>query len=286
MSKTPPKTDHEIAEAWTGDNGVKWLNSSSAVDAMIRPVGEAALAAARPRPNENVIDVGCGDGPTTVRLAELVAPNGRVTGLDVSNLLVDAAKKRAASHAAGSRISFKVGNAAQMALPKGEADLLFSRFGVMFFEHPTAAFQNLRSALKPNGRLAFVCWQPINKVDFLFVPFSAVATYVSPPARPGPEDPGPFSFGDPVRVRRILEGAGFKKIEIEPFGTAVFLGTSLDEAVKAVTMVGPASQVLADAPADLKEKALQSVRDALAARQTDAGIALQAATWIVTARAS
>jgi SAM-dependent methyltransferase len=216
----------------------------------------------------------------------LVAPNGRVTGLDVSEVLHNAAKKKAAAHPAGSRITFKLGNAAQMALPRGETDLLFSRFGVMFFEHPAAAFRNLHRALKPTGRLAFSCWQPVNKVDLFFIPFTAVATHITPPTRPGPEDPGPFSFGDPIRVKRILDDAGFKKTEIEPFGLAVSLGRTLDEAVDAVTMVGPASQVLADAAPDAKAKALNAVRDALAARQTDQGIVLPAATWIVTARAS
>jgi SAM-dependent methyltransferase len=253
---------------------------------MNRPIGEAALSAARPRPGETVIDVGCGDGPTTLRLAELVSPNGRVTGLDVSEALLSAAKKRAASHPAGSLISFKLGHAGAIDLPSGQADLLFSRFGVMFFEHPAAAFKSLRAALKPTGRLAFCCWQPVNKVDLFFVPFTAVAAHITPTVRPGPEDPGPFSFGDPLRVRRILETAGFTKLEIEPFGLAVSLGATLEEAVKATTVVGPASQLLADAPDDLKTRALNSVRDALAARQTSSGIVLTAAAWIVTARAS
>jgi SAM-dependent methyltransferase len=286
MPKLPPKTDSEVAESWNGENGLKWLNYIDVVDAMIRPIGEAALSAARPRPGETVIDVGCGDGPTTVRLAELVSPNGKVTALDVSEVLLEGAKRRAASHPAGSRISFKLGHAGQVELPPGQADLLFSRFGVMFFEHPTAAFKHLRAALKPSGRLTFCCWQPLNKSDLYYVPFTAVAAHLTPAGRPGPEDPGPFSFGDPLRVRRILEGAGFAKVEIEPFGVAVSLGSTLDDAVKAVTMVGPASQVLADAPDDLKAKALQSVRDALAARQTSTGIVLPAATWIVTASAS
>lgn len=286
MAKTLPRTDAEVAESWNGDNGHKWLSYIDAVDAMLRPIGEAAIAAAQPRPNENVIDIGCGDGPTTLRLAQLVAPAGRVTGLDVSQVLHDAAKKRAAAHPDGARVEFKLGNAATMKLPRGETDLLFSRFGVMFFEQPAAAFRNLHGALKPTGRLAFACWQPVNKVDLFFVPFAAVASHITPPARPGPEDPGPFSFGDPDRVRRILDDAGFKKIEISPFAVSVSLGATLDQAVQAVTMVGPASQVLMDAPADAKARALQSVRDALEARATPSGIVLPALTWIVTARAS
>jgi SAM-dependent methyltransferase len=239
-------------------------------------------------PGERALDVGCGCGQTTFQLAERVAPAGSVVGIDISAVMLARAQERAArSGAEGVRIRFENADAQTAALGEAAFDLVFSRFGVMFFADPPAAFANLRRALAPGGRLAFVCWQGPERNEWVRVPLAAAAKHLTLP-RPAPGAPGPFALSDPERTRAILAQAGFREIEIEPHERDLAIARgSLDEAAGFLTQIGPLSRALREAGAagaELQEAVAQSVREALAPYAGPQGVRMGSASWIVTAR--
>jgi SAM-dependent methyltransferase len=231
-----------------------------------------------------VLDVGCGCGDTTLALAKRVGSSGSVLGLDISGPMLSRARERAAAGGL-TNLRFQQADAQTVTLEE-RFDVLFSRFGVMFFEMPDIAFANLRRALRPGARLAFVCWQPLGKNPWMAVPLAAVAPLVTlPPPTPGA--PGPFAFADPAHVRRILERAGFSDVGFEAVEEVLDVGPGdLDGSVRFVLALGPAAAALREAPdaAALEQKATIAVRAALAPHMTPDGLRMSSASWIVTAR--
>jgi SAM-dependent methyltransferase len=268
---------------WNGPGGGHWAAQQERTDRVLVEIGAVSLAHAAARPRESVIDVGCGCGATTIGLAEAVGPQGRVTALDVSAPMLGRARERLAAYG---NVSFALADAAAHAFA-AEADLLFSRFGVMFFGDPTAAFANLRRGLKPGGRTVFACWRPPALNPWMTVPLTAAYAHVPKLPQLGPEDPGPFSFADPDRVRRILTGAGFVDVALEPVDLATDLATGggLDMAVDYVLEIGPTSRALQDHPPETRARVAESVRAALAPYAAGSEVRLPAAIWIVSARA-
>ena len=175
-----------------------------------------------------MLDVGCGTGETLLRLARAVGPAGRVTGVDISKPMLAVAARRAAGLPA---VETAQADAASHPFPPGGIDLLFSRFGVMFFDDPAAAFRNLRGALAPSGRLAFVCWQPLAANAWFQVPLEVARPLVPQGAEADPEAPGPFAFARPERVRDILAAAGFGAVHIQPLAVSLAVGPPGPEAV-------------------------------------------------------
>ncbi len=141
-------------------------------------------------------------------------------------------------------------------------DLIFSRFGVMFFDDPSVAFRNLRTALRADGRLCFICWQGLEKNEWVRVPLMAAARHVALPPPPPLGAPGPFAFADPDRVRSLLEAGGFKEVSFTPYETALSLGgaTSEDEAVEFMIEIGPISRLLEGADAHVRTRVAQEIR--------------------------
>jgi len=274
--------------AWQDAAGAKWVAEQEQTDAQLKPLGLAALAVARPGPNDRVLDVGCGAGQSTLQLAELVGPGGRVVGVDISPPLLAHAQKRL-EQAATTNVELVLGDAATMPLP-GPFDFAFSRFGVMFFADPTAAFAHLGSALAPGGRLCFVCWQAIDLNPWAAAPLAAVQRLR--PAQPLPEllapgRPGPFAFAEAALVRAILTKAGFASISIEPHEVEMTFGGALDidQAVRYAKVIGPAARFLTSAelaPDDPQVTA--ALAEALAPFVTARGVLVPARILIVTAR--
>lgn len=255
------------------------------MDVNLIPFGQEAMTATAPTIGERVIDIGCGIGDTSFEIARRVGPSGHVRGVDISEMLLAEAGARAASTTA-KNVTFTCGDAQTHNFEPAALDIAFSRFGGMFFDDPIAAYRNIRSALKPGGRIAFICWQPAKDNEWISLSLDAVLKHLPSPPPSGPEDPGPLSFGDAERVMRILSGAGFSKIAIEPFKRPFTVGGNLDEAVAFLTQMGPASGVITRAEADdaTRSRIAADLRDALAPYETGQGVALGSATWIVSAR--
>jgi SAM-dependent methyltransferase len=281
----PEINAQQIAD-WNGNSGRRWLINQMRLDRMLAPYGEAAIAAAAPAPGEQALDIGCGAGTTTLEIAARVGADGHVLGLDISEPLIDGARVRTPT---GSPATFQLGDASVTPLPHGRFDLLFSRFGVMFFDDPAAAFGHMRKALKPGGRLAFVCWRTAAENDWIDLPLTAIQGLVPPLAKPGPEDPGPFSFGDPHRIRRILEAAGFVDIALEPQDHPILYGegetteAAVEDALDLALEVGPLSRALTNQPDPVRRQACDAVRAAFAGRLSGKSVVIRGAGWIVTA---
>ena len=200
---------------WNGIDGEYWTSQQDRLDRTLAPVTGPLLAFAAPRAGSTVIDVGCGCGATTIELARAVGPSGRVVGIDLSEPMLALAAERLRKFA---NTTCLLGDAAELPLRDLGAELIVSRFGVMFFGDPVAAFANLRTGLAAGGRLRFACWRPINENPWLQIPLHAVYEHAPRLPKPDPEEPGPFAFGDTARVTRILTAAGFTEPFFHPAG--------------------------------------------------------------------
>ena len=280
---TGPRAIPDQIEYWNQEGGKQWTARQESWDVTMKPISDAALIRASIAPGERVVDIGCGCGATSLELARLVGPKGKVLGVDVSRPMLDRAKQRGAGNPV---VSFAEADATTYPFEPGAADLLFSRHGVMFFPEPERAFTNLHSALKPDGRMAFSCFRTPKENALFMSLLAAVTEYVPPLPKMNPEDPGPFAFADPERVQRILGTAGFKAIALEPVDLQLDVGSGkgLDEAVTNAMEIGPASRALRDATPETRTKAEAAIRKALAAQAKDGKVSLGAGIWVVTAR--
>ena len=268
----------EQAAFWNGPGGQGWLASYERIERAIAGFGKMALAAANAQPGEHVLDVGCGNGGTTAALAQAVGPRGHVLGADISETLVEAARARGVDNA-----TFMVGDAATHPFEAASCDLVFSRFGVMFFGDPVAAFRNLHRTLKPTGRLAFICWRTPPENPWGLVPLRAAMPHLPPMPRPGPEDPGQYSFGDRARVERILKEAGFGAPTFEALDQPIWMGADVAEVVGNAGRFGPLARAFAEAAPDQVEKAKAAITAALAPHESTNGVVLPGACWLVRA---
>jgi SAM-dependent methyltransferase len=273
----------EQIEYWNSAQGTKWVHHQDRLDSLIEPFSEFALDRARVGPGERAIDVGCGCGATCLSLARRVGSTGSVLGIDISAVMLARARERARA-ANATWVAFAHVDAQTHAFAPRSHDLVFSRFGVMFFADPVRAFANLRAALRPGGRTAFACWRPIAENPWMTVPVAALASLIAPPPPPPPGAPGPFSFGDAQRVRTILGEAGFERIEVEPHDRELVLGSSPEDAAEFALTTGPASRLLETASDVDRERAARVVCDALAPHARGGRVALASASWCVTAR--
>jgi SAM-dependent methyltransferase len=250
---------------------------------MMAEVTDAALAAAAPRPGENVLDLGCGTGTTTLRLAEAVRPTGRVLGIDISEQQLALARQRMA--AAGANVEFVLDDAATHDLAPESFDLGFTRFGVMFFADPIAAFCNIRRSIKPSGRLLLPVFRSGAENPWATAVVAAIGHLVPPPPPPGPEDPGPFSWSDTARVKRILSGAGFGEVVLTPLDLSFHLGANANEAAEFATFIGQGARLLQGQPDETLKAARMALAEFFKDHEGPKGVSLPGALWLVSARA-
>ena len=282
QTSNPQKWNEDQRALWNGADAEFWVREQERMDRTLAPVTGSLISFAAPVAGSTVIDVGCGCGATTIDLAREMGPAGRVIGLDVSEGMLGLARERLREFGNATCV---LGDAAELPLGEIAAELIVSRFGVMFFGNPVAAFANLRTALVPGGRLRFACWRPIGENPWLQIPLHAVYEHVPRMPKPDPEEPGPFSFGDTARVERILKSADFGAISFTPLNVQIDLapGGTLEDAVFQSSSVGPAKRALNEQPDAVRAAALESIRRALAPYVSPEGVKLAGAVWLVAA---
>lgn len=278
------KTNAAMAEFWNGDGGTKWLNFEDRLEASLHVFGDRALACAHVQAGQRVLDVGCGCGATTLELARRVGPGGRVKGLDISTTLASRAKNNA--QAAGvSNVEFECADAQTSDFGDESFDLVFSRFGVMFFDEPVGAFANLRTSLKSGGRLVFAAWASREQNSWVAEPLQRVAKHMELPQAPPADAPGPFSLGDPARLKNLLGEAGYSEITVEAFSAPLVLGDDIPEAVHFLMNLSPSGGAISAANPDqeILERIAADLARMLEAHQTRGSVAMEASALIVSA---
>ena len=268
---------------WAGEGGEQWVAQHERYDRMLAPYGRRLLAALAPTAGEGVLDVGCGNGTVTLEIAAQVAP-GQVTGVDISTPMLGFARRRAAD-AGLDNVTFVEGDAQVHRFEPRSFDAVVSRFGVMFFDDPEAAFANVGTAVKPGGRIAFLCWRELIANEWMMVPVAAALQHVPMPALPA-GGPGPFAFADADRVRSVLAAGGFEDVHLEEVDESAQIGSSVDD-VLAFLHNSEMARILFEGVDDATAaKAWGAVADALAERKSAEGVVLGGAAWLVTARRS
>ena len=268
---------------WSGKGGDIWVERQNAMDTMLSPLGEAALNKLNLNEGENGLDIGCGSGHTTLNIAKRISPDGQVTGLDISEPMLKRAKE-SANEMSISNASFNCVDVQTDDMGEEVYSAAFSRFGVMFFEDPVAAFCNINKSLITGASLSFVCWQSpaLNPWQSLFI--EAVKKYVDLPSPP-PRSPSPFAFMESEYVSSILEESNFQNIMIEGHEAEVnmFSGRSLSDSVKDYISINPVvSGMLKDSTEQEKTEIINSAIEAFSPYYSAKGLMFPSATWLVT----
>ncbi|HEY6877213.1 MAG TPA: class I SAM-dependent methyltransferase [Polyangiales bacterium] len=267
-------------ELWNGEAGARWTAFQERIDRLFAPFDEVLLRRAAPTVGESVLEVGCGCGGSTLALARAVGEGGSVLGIDLSRPMLQRARERTAGMA---NVTLRQGDAGRYVFPD-PVTLIYSRFGVMFFDDPALSFRNLRSALGLGGRLCFVCWQALELNPWHALPLRAAARLVAlpPPAEPG--QPGPFSLAKEEHLQSLLTEAGFEDVQMHGHTLQLSLGDLASATELMTEVVGPLSRALATLDAFAREAARAEVRAALREHLAGDQVSLAASVWIVHAR--
>lgn len=275
-------------EYWNGTAGVSWSERDDEMDAMLRPLGETAIDRAAPLSGESVLDIGCGCGATTLLLAERVGAQGAVLGVDISGPMLAHASSKIGFGKTSERadVAFVQADAAAHDFPVATYDLLFSRFGVMFFDDPSAAFANMRKALKPGGRLTFLCWGPMQENEWITLPMREAMALLPASQPTDPRDPGPFAFSDTNYVKQILSDAGFHDIQIEATSPIMKMGRgrSIEEMAEFFMDMGPVSRALQGQEEHLRAPIRDVIVNAIKDRYINGVLELNGQCRVVTAK--
>jgi SAM-dependent methyltransferase len=267
---------------WNGPIGEMWAKQREKLDRDHTVLTETLLQRAAPKPGERVLDIGCGSGTTTLKLAERVKPTGYVLGIDISRPMLSLARRRAT--AARSNAQFAEGDVTDYYEFEPQSfDLAFSQFGVMFFADPVAAFRNVCGAMKPRGRLHFACWRSPAEHLWAFIPESAAKPYLPPSPPAAPNAPGRYAFQNPDYVKDVLLQAGFVNPEFEKMDWQTFAGATPEEGAASAIDAGPLRRTLADANEETRVKVRAAVTERLAKEMAPDGIYLTSAAWLVRA---
>jgi ubiquinone/menaquinone biosynthesis C-methylase UbiE len=280
--------NEEAIRAWDGPLFDAFVRFRHVMTTGLGAHGEQALRLVPPRPGQRVLDIGCGFGDSTQRIAGLVGAGGEVLGVDAAPRFIETASQEAAE-AGVSNVRFAVADVETTAFAE-RFDLAFSRMGTMFFANPVAALRNVRKALVPGGRLVMVVWRAKVENDWLYRAQTITERFVTKPAEYDEPTcgPGPFSMANADTTSGILLSAGFQDIALRRCDIPITIGLDIDEAVELVMSIGPAGEILrlaGERAAHLHEPVAQALRDGLADWVGPDGVIAPASTWIVTANA-
>ena len=271
-----------VADGWDGDEAQHWVTEADRYDGQLAPYRDLLLNRLCLAASDVVLDVGCGCGATTIDAARLSAA---AVGVDVSVAMLAVARRRAGA-ADIANVEFVAGDAAHHQFVAEAFHAVVSRFGVMFFDDPVAAFTNLRHALRIGGRLVFVCWQGLEANPWLLVPGVAAVAHVPLPPIGGSGGPGMFSLADRDHLTSVVSAAGFSDVDVEPVSPAITLGGggSLDETVEFLLGTGIARALFDGAQPDARRRAIDAVTDVLAEfHEPGCGVVLGSGAWLVSA---
>lgn len=268
-------------EYWNSKVAEEWVRQADRTDAMFTALTQAGLDALQLQRGERVLDIGCGAGDTSLKAARLVGPGGRVVGVDISRQLLELGRERAG----GLNVDLIEADAGAGAAPGAPFDAAFSRFGVMFFDDPPAAFANVRASMKQGGRLVFICWRAFPENVWSFAPVGALAPLLAAPLPPPDESlPGPFAFANAGKIEAILAAAGWRGVSVTPWDGALRVGANAEDAADYLLKIGPSARAIAEHGLD-PAAARRLIVNRLAEAQSADGVALAAACWIVRATA-
>ena len=276
-------------EMWNGRAGESWVRHNSLLEQLLAEPGRECMNLLPLTPAMQILDVGCGCGNQTLELAARLDASSTVIGVDISEPMLGLARelKAANDNALSAEVQFALGDASEPLFDEASFDAIYSRFGVMFFEEPVAAFSALRNSLKPGGKLGFVCWREPKLNPFFNAPMEAALTVLPAPAPSAPGAPGPFGLADDNVIKTTLRLAGFKDVSVTPLNLTLSVGaeTPFDALFEELIQIGPAAALIAQSNPSLKEKA----REAVYNRLTDfyasgQGVSFDANFWLVTAR--
>jgi SAM-dependent methyltransferase len=272
----------EQAEAWNGPEGEYWATHQARFDATIRPYHTDLMEAAGIAPGEKVLDIGCGNGVTSRDAARAAGPGGEVLAVDLSGPMLGRAAQQAKDDGIGN-IRFEQADAQVYPFDAGAFDVAMSRFGVMFFADPVAAFANIGSALRSGGRLTMLVWGPLTDNEWITALREALAVGRNLPMPP-PGAPGPFALADTDFTRGILTDAGFTDVDVSRSWHRFLVGSNADDAYTFLAGLNPVKVLLADLDDTQKAEALDNLRDTIADHETGDGVVFGSSAWLVTAR--
>ena len=287
MTQQMASVDALGAEDWAGEVGDRWLRNVDNFESMLAPISVALFQQANYMPGQRVIDVGCGGGATSVAIARLVAPEGVVVGVDISPALTAEATTRAQQQVLPN-LSFIAADAATLQLPEAPFDRLHSRFGSMFFSDPAAAFRNLRSLLKPDGRADFAVWAPAKDSPWVANMMAIMRNHLDLP-RPEPRAPGPFALDDPDYFGGLLRQAGFDQLEFNLWRGEQAIGGAGSTATTAVDFVLDSmsiGDVAKEQPQLVRDRIHEDLVQMFRSHERPAGVMMTAIAWLVSARRS
>jgi len=277
-----PQAENAQAAVWNGLAGRNWIEMQESLDRLFKPfedvlVEEVSLCHAR-----RVLDVGCGPGTTTLAVARLPWVKGRSTGIDISEPMIGAARARAERE--GSPARFICANAQSYPFEPGSFDTIISRFGVMFFDDPIAAFANLRSAATDHTELRLVVWRSPAENHFMTTAERAAAPLLPKLPVRRPDEPGPFALSDDRRVRTILEESGWTQIELRPVDVDCTLPET--ELIPYLSRLGPVGRMLSEMDERTRALIIDTVRPAFDRFVHGSEVRFTAACWMVSGRAT
>lgn len=276
------ETNTDQRDFWTDQAGPTWVAEMAAMDHLLAPVLDQVLALANLHSGARVLDIGCGGGTSTLAAGARVGPAGHVTGLDISATLLDVAAQRAKG---SPQVKYLQADAQTYAFDAGQTDCMISRFGVMFFEDPNAAFFNMAQALRPGGQMVFACWGLIPNNPYFTMPAQIAKQMLGPVPKTDPDGPGPFAFREVERVKAILQHAGMEKIFAQSVDLMLLAQGDVATTVDLLCQIGPAQRSIAHHQPDGARLAAfkDALGDGLAQFQTPDGLAIPASINFFTA---